>query len=342
MKSWTGTKIGFTIIGTMIGAGFASGREVWEFFASYGQKSAPGLLLAIGLFAVCSFTIMYIGVEVKADHYLQILQELMGKKIAVLFDSLILFYLFSVSVVMFAGSGATFSQWNASYVAGVLVMAVAVYIVLLFDINGLMSMNTVIIPILTSVLIYVCLQYLLGSDEPLDVRPFASEESVWPSAVIYSALNVIPLMAVLSTLNTQIRTRKDIWVATLVSTVGLGAVAILLNRALLYVGDEIHLYEIPLFSLLKLYPIAMIAVVTVILWMAIYTTAVSCVHGIMFRMSRMVRLSRPWLALILVLVMIPLSQLGFSVLIKYLYPIYGMLNLFLLGLLILYPISKRE
>ena len=42
-------KVVFVIIGTMIGAGFASGQEIWIFFNRYGNLGILGLILSISL-----------------------------------------------------------------------------------------------------------------------------------------------------------------------------------------------------------------------------------------------------------------------------------------------------
>ena len=39
-------KVTFVIIGTMIGAGFASGKEIFLFFNSYGIKGFVGVLIS--------------------------------------------------------------------------------------------------------------------------------------------------------------------------------------------------------------------------------------------------------------------------------------------------------
>ncbi len=43
-------KIAATYIGTIVGAGFASGQEVLQFFGVFGIKGLWGLLLATALF----------------------------------------------------------------------------------------------------------------------------------------------------------------------------------------------------------------------------------------------------------------------------------------------------
>lgn len=339
MGIWRATKIGLTIIGTTIGAGFASGREVWEFFGSYGQDSQYSLLLANILFLVTVTVILYISQSQDTKNYFAILETLMGKRLASLFDILTMLYLLSMSVVMFAGSGATFAQWNYSYMMGVLFIAVMVFIVLLFDVEGLVSIQSFIIPILVGVLLFVCIRFIIGYQGVEQATMM--EANSWPSGITYAALNIVPLIAVLSTLGRELKTKKELWMAGLVSTVGLASISMLMNHALMKMSDEIATYEIPLFSLLQGYPTGMIIVVSIILWFAIYTTALSGVHGIISRVASVFPIPSWIMTLGLILLMIPLSQFGFSTLVSVLYPVYGVLNLFVLGLLILYPISRR-
>lgn len=339
MGLWRSTKIGLTIIGTTIGAGFASGREVWEFFGSYGQDSQYSLLLAMILFLVTVTVVLSISQSQQTKNYYAILETLMGKRLAALFDILTMLYLLSMSVVMFAGSGATFTQWNYSYMIGVLFIAVMVFIVLLFDVEGLVSIQSFIIPVLVGVLLFVCIRFIVGNQVVEQATPI--EANSWPSGITYAALNIVPLIAVLSTLGGELKTKRELWLAGLVSTVGLASIAMLMNYSLMQMSEEIGTYEIPLFSLLQGYPTEMIVVVSVILWLAIYTTALSGVHGIVSRVSSVLPFPSWLMTLVLIILMIPLSQFGFSTLVSVLYPVYGVLNLFVLGLLILYPISRR-
>ena len=337
--SWRGIKVGLTIIGTMIGAGFASGREIWEFFGSYGPNSQYSMMVAMVLFLISTFVILWISTTYRTKNYSEVLEKLMGRRMASLFDLLTMLYLIGMSVVMFAGSGATFSHWNLSYKIGVVVLAIAVYVVLLFDVRGLMSIQSVIIPMLIGVLLFVCFRFIMGSEgTALPVQTYMNIS--WPSGITYAALNIVPLIAVISTLGRELKSTGELIIATGISTIGLASVAFLMNYSLMIVAKDIPFYEIPLFSLLQSYSSEMILVVSVILWLAIYTTALSGIHGIVFRISSYLR-SPIWLtSLIIILLMMPLSQFGFTTLVSVLYPLFGVVNLFVLGLLILYPIGK--
>jgi uncharacterized membrane protein YkvI len=342
-----GIKIALTIVGTTIGAGFASGREIWEFFSSYGTVSHWGILLSMSLFSVCSMVILYISWKRGARNYHQVLVELMGPGLARWFDKLVFLFILSGVVVMFAGSGATVQQWKFSFWTGVIGMVFAVLFILFYDVKGLLSMNTVIMPILTCVLIYVCIRFLNVTPDLItgaSVSPLPKTISdQWPSAITYASLNIVSLLAVLSTFGGEIERKEDIFIGGTVSVLLLGSIAFLLNKSLIKVGDEvIALYDIPLFSLIiGTHPIIML-LVTIILWLAIYTTAVSGVYGVAYRLSQ--RFSLPiWLiGLIVMVLLLPLTQFGFAELVNWLYPLYGIINLFILAMILLYPLKKDE
>lgn len=333
-------KVAMTIIGTTIGAGFASGREVWEFFGTYGEKSYYSLIIATLLFYLSITTVLWISFTEKTCSYKSILEKLMGNKLSRVFDILIMIYLLSMSVVMFAGSGATFSQWNIPYIVGVFFMAAAVYIVLLFDIRGLLSLNSVIIPIMITILVYVCLNYIISFDVIKNNGTIPAAPMAWPSGITYVSLNIVPLIAVLSTLGGLLNSRREVVITGMISSAGLGMIAFFMNYSLLLAGKEVNFYEIPLFFLLHNYPTAATIIVSIILWFAIYTTALSGLYGLIIRIMDFVKYPGWMVTATVIFLMIPLSQMGFSTLVKFLYPLYGVINLFVLALLILYPLQR--
>ncbi|TCS80807.1 YkvI family membrane protein [Tepidibacillus fermentans] len=332
-----GIKIGLTIMGTTIGAGFASGREIWEFFTSYGLQSLVGLMITLLLLLLSSMVILWLSWRFETENYYDILVLLMGTHLAKIFDWFIFLYLFSGSIVMFAGSGAIFEQWGNSMVLGVLLLAIPLWIVLARGVRGLISLNSVLMPIKMLMMIYVGTLFLMNDQEV--ASHFIREHlKVWPSAITYVAFNVISLLGVLSTIGKKIRSRGEIIFGSVVGTFGLGLIAFLMNLSLLRVPNVDH-YEIPLFSIIPNQPIFRVFV-SIILWLAIYTTALSNVHGIIFRVQKKFPFSTGKLSFVFLTLIAPISFVGFSNLIQFLYPLYGVLNLYVLSLIILYPFQQ--
>ncbi|MDL4840939.1 YkvI family membrane protein [Aquibacillus rhizosphaerae] len=332
----SGLKWMFLIIGTIIGAGYASGRELWQFF---GNESGLAILLFSMLFTLCCFVILSISFEKQTAHYLPVLQVLVGKKLSYLYDGMIFIYLFTTTVVMLAGSGATLEAFHFPNWWGIVVIIIPIILVFIRDIDGVLSLNSFILPLLIVGLLSVLLTFSIH--EKLSFIPDISKQRNWTAAFTFTALNILPLVAVLGAVGNQMKSKGEVWIASLGSGLILGAISYIYNNSLIQISDEVLLYEIPLFAILRHYPYIMFVFITILLWLAIFTTAVSGTLGLVTRMRN--RIDAPlWiLAVFILIAMIPLTKIGFSTLIEYLYPLYGLLNLYILSSLIVYPVINR-
>ncbi|MGB8957216.1 MAG: hypothetical protein WCC10_17725, partial [Tumebacillaceae bacterium] len=101
-------QIAFTYIGTVVGAGFASGQEILQFFTMLGPYAYPGILLATALFAWVGIQILMLGRKLNARSYRELTAYLFGPKLAGVVDIVMMVMLFFVTVAMLAGVGALF------------------------------------------------------------------------------------------------------------------------------------------------------------------------------------------------------------------------------------------
>ncbi len=334
-----GLKIGILIVGTTIGAGFSSGREIWEFFSSYGLKSIEGILIFMILFSISSILIIWISYKHKTSNYYDMLEILMGEKLAKYFDGIIFLYLLSVAIVMFAGSGATLEQLGYPYLLGIIILALATWIIIKHGVNGLININSILIPILIVILIYITYKYIL-SNHFISDDYIRGNLKVWPSSITYSALNAISLIGVLSTTGEKIKSKIEIIIGGILAGSILGIVAILLNLALLKV-EYVQQYEIPLFSLIPENKLILLFIVSITIWFAIYTTVLSNIYGLVTRIQKKwSHISTGKLSFIIIVCIAPLSFFGFSTLVNILYPLYGVISLYLLATLLLYPFQN--
>ena len=113
------------------------------------------------------------------------------------------------------------------------------------------------------------------------------------------------------------------------------------NETLVQMADTIADYEIPLFAILEGSPFVIFTLMSIILGLAIYTTAISGIFGLATRFRQFTKTPTWFMALILVLLMIPFTHFGFANLIAILYPLYGLVNLYLLVSILLFPILDR-
>ncbi|AQX53013.1 hypothetical protein ABEP17_12200 [Priestia flexa] len=330
-----GFKWMFLILGTIIGAGYASGRELWQFF---GEESGLALLLFTVIFIICCNVIMSISFQLKTNQFYPLLIEVFGKRWAFLYDSLIIFYLFSTTVIMIAGGGATLETFQLPYWLGIMTFSLLIILVFIKGIQGMLSINSYIMPVLVIGLISVLLFFILKSQHVLDID--WHHQHNWSSGFTFTALNILPLVAVLTTIGNEIKTKVEIHIASIGSGLLIGGLSFVYNESLLQVSDLLPDYEIPLFAIMKSFPFFMLIIMSVLLLVAIYTTAVSGILGLTTRFRRSENTALWKMAIIFVIIMIPFTKLGFSKLIAVLYPLYGMVNLFLLAALLIYPIRN--
>src|SRR5690625_963582 len=291
-----GMKWMFLIIGTTIGAGYASGRELWQFF---GHESGLAIVLFAMFFSASCAVILHLSYQKQSTHYLPVLQDIVGLKLTKFYDVMIFLYLFTTTVIMIAGSGATGQAFNFSYWWGIGIIVLALIFLFIKGINGLLTINQIILPLLIVGLLFVLL--LFTYDQELALFSHWHEQRNWMAAFPFTALNILPLIAVLGAIGNKVESKGEILIASIGSGVTLGVVSYIYNNSLIQIADEMLLYEIPLFAILRNYPFEMVIFMTILLWFAIFTTAAAGILGLVTRMKELFR-GPLWLMVIIILV----------------------------------------
>jgi len=331
-----GFKWMFLIIGTTIGAGYASGRELWQFF---GHESGLAIVLFSFFFIICIAVIMSVSYKHQSSHYLPVLREIVGKRLTGFYDVMIFFYLYSVTAIMISGSGATGQAFNFPYWWGIGIMVIILIVVFWKGINQLLLVNEIILPLLIAGLLFILIQFVI--DEDLQLFSHWHEQRNWMAAFPFTALNILPLIAVLGAIGNKVKSKQEIMIASIGSGIILGVVSYIYNSSLIQISEEILVYEIPLFAILKESPVEVIIYMSILLWFAIFTTAASGIMGIVTRIQDYFKKPIGFLVIVTVLSMLPITAFGFSTLVNYIYPIYGILNLYVLTRLLLFPVWAK-
>ena len=73
-------KVSFVIIGTIIGAGFASGQEIYTFFNVYGLKGLLGIFISCMLIGIVIYKTLKISMRLKQEEYEDFVHELASEQ----------------------------------------------------------------------------------------------------------------------------------------------------------------------------------------------------------------------------------------------------------------------
>lgn len=139
-KEWI--KVAFIYIGTVIGAGFASGREIIEFFGVYGFKGIIGMIISGIMFSLIGSLLLVKIYNNKIKGYNELIQKIFGRRFGFILGSITIFSLYAGFSIMVSGSGAIFKQeLGLSHNIGIILMVVFCFIVFLFSLEGLSLIN---------------------------------------------------------------------------------------------------------------------------------------------------------------------------------------------------------
>lgn len=332
-----GLKNVFLITGAVMGAGYASGQEIWQFF---GRESGLAILLFTLFFIICTTTILQISYQLKTSNYVPILYHLTGKTLATIYDYLILIYLFSVTIVMIAGSGATFESFGIPYWWGIVFIVLGLVIIFSKGIEELLTINQVLMPFLILALGLMLVIFI--RDEGISLTIDWHRQGNWASAFPFTALNVLPLIAVLGAIGNRIHSKGEIYFTSITSGLILGSITIFYNTGLIHLNEKGDLPSIPLYGIISDYHNVILLIMMLMLWIAIYTTAAATLLGIITRINKKHQFSLIKVASLLLVLMLPFSAIGFTQLIAFLYPLYGILNLYIFVKLITYPLWRKK
>jgi uncharacterized membrane protein YkvI len=73
-------------VGVIVGAGFASGQEILQFFASFGAMGLLGCLVAALAFVFLSMVFSTMGQRLRAGSHKEVVQALLGRHVGMVFD----------------------------------------------------------------------------------------------------------------------------------------------------------------------------------------------------------------------------------------------------------------
>lgn len=345
--SWQVFRVAATYVGTVVGAGFASGQETLRFFAAYGRTGLVGVALATFLFCLYGILIMDLGRRLNARSHRDILHHACGPTVGRIMDLVITLFLGVTLTVMVAGGGAVAAeQLGMPRVVGTLVTAGLAGLTILSGMRGIMAANTVVVPLLTLAVVGLTSAtiHLYG------LSPILERTVAWPglapvrswmlAALLYVGYNLVLSISVLGPLGAAVQSRRVLVVGGLTGGLVLGALATGISLALSAHMPEISMVEMPLLYLARLHPSLVQWFYTAILWAEIYTTAIACAYGFASRTAEAVPISYRHVVIIVTGLALLGSGFGFSTLLSILYPLFGFITLIVLFALAAMPFRR--
>lgn len=342
--SW---QVGAAYIGTIIGAGFASGQEIMQFFTQYGNMGLVLLFISGIVFSLCGYAIFYLAKHYRAYDYNSFIIKICGPRLSMVYDCIITMFLFFGASIMFSGSGAIFHEsLGYSKVIGILVIAIVTLLIVLKSVEGILKVNSFVLPILIGVIMFVLLKTILGSDHATffnNASAIYKGDSIRPifSLLFYCSYNLVLAIGVLSAFSQDIDSLKTLKQGAFIGGLGLMTLSMALNICLILYIPAILKLSIPVLHISAMHGQYIKYAVLFCIWGEVLTTAIANV----FSLTKRVVKNRPQLyksvSLFIVVACIPMAFVDFKRLISFFYPLFGALSMFLIALIFIKYIQAR-
>ncbi|MEH7224956.1 hypothetical protein V7112_14200 [Bacillus sp. JJ1566] len=328
-------QIGAVYVGTIVGAGFATGREIVEFFTQYGLYGLIGIGISGFLFIWLGTRIMIIAKRIQADSYKEFNEYLFGRKIGFMVNALMLLVLIGVTSVMLSGAGAVFEeQLGLSYQLGIIVTSGLSIFVLTYGVKGLFGVNMFVVPIMIFFSVVLAVEVLFTDATTLLSTPELDSPSYkWMiSPFLYTAFNLTMAMPVLVPLAKEMDNEKTLRWGGLI---GGGALCLILLTshislsALANVGG----FEIPMAEVMKNFMASFYWLYILVIYGEIFTSVIGNLFGLERQLKNVIKLPSILIVFGILSIAYVISQLGYGSLISFLYPLFGYMSLILLVLL---------
>lgn len=312
------------IIGTVIGSGFLSGKEIVVFFSRFGVLSFPCIILAFFLFFFL-FTFFF-------EHGSKAILKLEKSRFSTIINLLVCLIL---SSAMFAGCKEVIGFYpNFLKTIFFIVLILYCFYIIKKGVGGLEKSNLVLVPIMVIVLIFSLFKSVDLTKLTIVHKPQLSLLSVVYSA-LYVLLNTSNSCIVLAKLGQNLSKPQKMRVAFF-SALALCCILLFANFVLLQ-NPNVFSKDMPLLALFQGWQ-------SLVMQIIVLLGCVTTLFSLVFTSSSSMRgLCKSRFCIVFVSVLLPfiLSFFGFGKIVSLLYPLTSVLSIFLLGDLFFIPLFKR-
>lgn len=326
----------------MSGAGFASGQEIYLFFYRFGKEGLLGILLCSAILGYIIYKTLKIIYENQIETYRDFLDHIFKNKFkfSKINNILVNLFLCMTFFIMVAGFGTYFYQeFKINSLVGSTIISIIAYLIFLKNIERITKVNSIIVPIL------IILIFIIGIKNILKIKLIQIGINLndketglsWAlQAIIYSSYNLILLIPVLINLKKFIKNKKQIKTTAIITPLIICVMAIFTFLLLINIKVDFSKLEMPVVYVIKDKFVEFKTIYGIIILSSIFTTAISI--GISFLNNICKDKNKlPKYSFVLCASGLIISQVGFSNLVKILFPLFGYL-----GLLQIYFIVKSK
>ena len=328
--------VALMFVGAIMGAGFASGREIWQFFGVFGIRGKIGVLLVGVLFVLLGTATAYIARKLDTNEMGRIIAPGNNENIINAVSWFMAAILFTVLINMTAACGAMLNQlFGINPMVGGVLIAVLVVATVLGEFERISKVFKYIMPVLfvavvaLSIIIILTCERTEADPELLNPSPIAGNWIL--ASCLYISYNILAMIPIVATSSVNAKSEKAAVLGSGLGGVLLGILAFVIVSAIQ--KDMLFAQEadMPMLAYSTRVAPAVGIVYSVLLFAAIYSSATSNFYGFTTKIKEGPHKSR--LVIIAAAAAFLLGLVGFKNVVAYMFPIEGYLGFVIVAMI---------
>lgn len=322
----------------ILGAGTATGQEIMQFFVSFGHLGIGAIVIAAILHMWFGAYAMDVGIQLKASDSREVFNYFCGKYLGWFFYWFSQLFILVVFVVMISGAGATVSQHfglgdvvGRALIAGLVLITALLQLKTIINILGIAGPIIIIFAIIVGAGNFDINGFSLAGEIVKEIDISKATSYWWQAGFVYSSFVLLVALPFLANLGKDEIKRKNVIIGG-----ALGGLIMLTGVFAIYIGilsniEQLHTKDIPTLFLADQISPALGLLFSIILLIAIYTTAV----GMLWTVSTQFAKGNVFKYRIITIGLTLLGFFGglfpFAKIIDLIYPIVGYIGLILIA-----------
>lgn len=312
------------ILGSLIGAGFATGKEIYVFYASYGMWGLVGIILSMILFYFICLKYLEIGKQLSYGD---------GKNNEIC-ELILVFCVFMISATLFSASNE-FDVLKIGEISLVGIATLIITMILTFGgIDRLSKFSIVIVPIMVVVFLIIVIGGITANSNSNNVQIYnTSIFGLIFKSISYVGINTLLTSKLIIDIGKDVTKPK---VVSLLTTVIFGTSILIASISLIISNGNIINSDMPIYMIAKNMSRGIRDIYLLILWLSILTSVVSGIYIVSHYFMRIFK-NKVVCIICISIACYLVSFIGFSGMVECCYPMIGVF-----GLLYFYIINKQH
>lgn len=342
-------KIASAFIGVIVGAGFASGQEILQYFTSFGYMGILAAIVSTILFAFLGMSLTKIGSRLQTLSHKDAIYTISGRYLGIVVDAILVFTLFGVGVVMVAGAGSSLNQqFGLPVFVGSLLLIILLMMAMTLKVDKVIAVIGSITPFLLVAIVGIAIYSIFTMDMSFsELNPIALEqEKSFPnwfvSGVNYASFNIAVGAGMAIVMGGAEENERVAALGGLLGGIGIGVLIMLAHLAIFSKVDIIAAYDLPLLSLVNEISPILGFLMSIILFGMIFNTGLGMFYGFVARFFKPETKTFFIASGVTLIIGFVLSFVGFTDLVSKVYSTIGYMGLFLIVALIYAPFRLKK